>query len=249
MVPELRQAFNATFTQQRYQEMLDWIAAQYNHRPPFRIAETPVFVPADLKRKLFEACEEITQVITAPDFRQRSQSAVLAGQSVPNETPHTTFLQMDFGVCIDEAGNYIPQLIEVQGFPSLYGFQDLLARAYHRFFDIPQGYSHLFGGLDSEGYVEKLRETIVGDYDPENVILLETEPEKQPTLIDFIVTRQLLGIEYVCVTELKVEGRKVFYFKNGRKIPVHRIYNRVIFDELIRRDDLPRGIFFSQEPG
>ncbi len=247
MIPELRQAFNTAFTERRYQEFLDWIAAQYHHRPPFRVAETPVFVPRALKRQLFEACEEITRVIVAPDFRQRSQSAVLAGQSVPNETPHTTFLQMDFGVCVDESGNYVPQLIEVQGFPSLYGFQDLLAAAYRRFFDIPEGYSHLFGGLDSAGYVEKLRRTIVGDHDPENVILLETEPEKQPTLIDFIVTRQLLGVEYVCVTELKVEGRKVFYFKNGRKIPVHRIYNRVIFDELIRRDDLPREFFFSQE--
>ena len=246
MVPELRQAYNRAFTEKAYQQFLDWIAGQFHHRPPFKIAETPVFFDEAMKQHLFDACEEITDVLVRPDFRALSGSALKAGQEVPNETPHTTFLQMDFGICRQPDGSLIPQLIEVQGFPSLYFFQDLVARGYREFFDIPDGYTHLFGGLDPNTYIEKLRHLIVGDHDPEQVILLEVEPGKQPTEIDFIACRAALGIEYRCVSELIVRGRQVFYEKNGRRIPVKRIFNRVIFDELIKRDDLPRQFVFTQ---
>lgn len=246
MVPNFRKQFNSTFEPKRYQALIDWVAQQYNHRPPFRIAESPVFIPDGLKEKLFEACGQITDVIVAPDFEEKSRGALLAGQEVPNENPHTTFLQMDFGICKGPDGSLTPQLIEVQGFPSLYFFQDLVARGYQMHYDIPQGYSHLFGGLTSEAYIEKLRRVIVGGHDPEEVILLEVEPEQQVTAIDFIAAKHLIGIEYVCVSQLKVEGKKVFYYKNGRKTQVKRIFNRVIFDELIRRDDLQREFYFTQ---
>ena len=127
MVSQIRAAYNAAFTDARYQAFLKEIENTYNYRPPFRIAETPVFIPKDLKQQLFEACESITDVLCQDDFKALSQSAVLSGQTVPNETDHTTFLQMDFGICKDPNGGYIPQLIEVQGFPSLYVFQDMLA--------------------------------------------------------------------------------------------------------------------------
>lgn len=220
---------------------------QYNYRPPFRVAESPVFIPNSLKRQLLEACEQITDVIVAPDFKERSQGALLTAQEVPNETPHTTFLQMDFGICKGTDGAYTPQLIEVQGFPSLYFFQDLVARGYREVYDIPDTYTHLFGGMQSEEYIEMLRRVIIGDCDTEQVILLEVEPEKQVTSIDFIACKHMIGIEPVCISELKVEGRKVFYFKEGRKIQVRRIFNRVIFDELIRRDDLEREFYFTHD--
>lgn len=247
MIPNIRQQYNAGYTDTKYQQFLGWIAKQHNYRPPFRIAETPVFIPQPLKKKLLEACEEITDVLVQPDFGEKSQGAVLAGQIVPNETPHTTFLQMDFGICLDENGEYTPQLIEVQGFPSLYFYQDLTAEGYRKFFDIPDGYSHLFGGLDSASYMELLRKVIVGNSNPENVVLLEVEPDKQATAIDFIVAKARLGIEYLCVSDLKKEGRDVYYIKDGRKIGVEKIFNRVIFDELIKRDDVKRDFYFTQE--
>ena len=247
MIPELREAYNRKFSDSAYQTFLQWIYRQYDHVPKFRIAETPVFIPNDLKTKLFQACEEITDVICRPDFLELSQSAVLAGQIVPGETPHTAFLQMDFGVCLDENGQFTPQLIEAQGFPSLYFFQDLLARAYQEHFDIPAGYSHLFDGMDQTEYLQILRNTIIGDHAPENVILLEVEPEKQTTAIDFFACRQMLGIDFVCVSDLKVEGREVFYFRNGKKTKVEKIFNRIIFDELIQRDDIRREFYFTEE--
>ena len=247
MIPAIRKAYNANFSDARYQELVNKIEQKYGHRPPFNIAETPIFIPKDLKEKLFEACEEITDIIIRPEFLQQSQTALLAGQVVPNETPHTVFLQMDFGICRNEKGEYTPQLIEIQGFPSLYFYQYELAKGYRDYFDIPKGFNHLFNGITEEGYLEKLRNIIIGDANPENVILLEVEPFKQATQIDFIIAKEILGIEVLCVTDLKVENRKVYYEKDGRRIRVQRIFNRVIFDELIKRDDLNREFYFIED--
>lgn len=247
MIVNLRQQFNSTFKADRYQQLLTWVHQQHNYTPPFRIAETPVFISKDLKRQLLQACEEITDVLVRPDFKKRSQGAVLAGQTVPGENDHTDFLQMDFGICKDADGRLVPRLIEVQGFPSLYFFQDLIARGYREHYAIPDNYTHLFGGVTTEEYIAMLRDIIIGDHDPKNVILLEVEPDKQVTAVDFWAAKKAINIETVCVSELKVKGKDVYYEKDGELIQVKRIYNRVIFDELIRRDDLPREFYFTNE--
>ena len=248
MVPHIRNQFNQAFTAEKYDAILADVHSTYNHIPAFRIAESPVFVGQDLKKQLFEACEEITDVICQPNFKEFSQNALLAGQVVPNETAHTTFLQMDFGICKDENGGYIPQLIEVQGFPSLYFYQHLIAELYRKHYHIPENYTHLFGDITAEEYVELLRSIIVGDCEPKKVVLLEVEPQKQTTQIDFWGTRRHLGVAVKCVSDLIVEGRDVFYMDDdGNKIHVERIYNRVIFDELLRRDDIKRQFYFTKE--
>lgn len=248
MISELRSRFNAAFSEENYNKVVDSIEEKYKYRPTFKIAETPVFIDKELKGKLIQACNEITETILRPDFKELSQGAVLAGQIVPNETEHTTFLQMDFGICIDDDGNISPQLIEAQGFPSLYFFQHALAKRYRKHYDIDDKYDHFFDGIDEDKYVEMLRKCIVDDENPENCILLEIEPKKQNTAIDFKVCKQILKVPYVCVSELICEGKDVFY-KNeeGRKIQVKRIFNRVIFDELLQRDDLKRDFYFTKE--
>ncbi|WP_367392442.1 hypothetical protein [Lewinella sp. LCG006] len=247
MIPSIREQYNRDFTQEKYQALVDDVAETFGHRPPFRIAETPIFIDRALKNHLIQACEDITDVIVQPNFRDLSASALLAGQVVPNETPHTTFLQMDFGLCRAEDGSIVPQLIEAQGFPSLYFFQEAVAERYRKYFGISDEFAHRFGGLDAEGYREKLREIIVGDHDPENVILLEIEPEKQVTAIDFYVAKKWIGIEAVCVSKVIKEGTKLYYEKEGRRIRIERIFNRVIFDELILRDDLPRQFYLTDD--
>lgn len=247
MIKSLRDRYNTHFQEEKYKAVVDEIAYTFNHRAPFRIAETPVFINKTLGDRIIKASFDIVDVVSKPNFKDLSKNALLAGQVVPNETPHTTFLQMDFGLCIGEDGTIEPQLIETQGFPSLYFFQDVLARAYRKYFDIPGDYLHLFSGLTSESYQEKLREIIVGDHYPENVILLEVEPEKQATAIDFIIAKKWLGIEVLCVSELIKEGRHLYYKKDGRQIKIERIFNRVIFDELIRRDDLKRQFYFTED--
>jgi hypothetical protein len=247
MITSLRQAYNEKFDPLKHQMLVDEIADTYGHRPPFRISETPIFIDRPLRDKLIQACEDIVDVIVRPDFKELSKSALLSGQVVPNETPHTTFLQMDFGLCSGKDGHITPQLIETQGFPSLYFFQEVVAQAYRKHFDIPSHFLHLFNGIDHDTYREKLREIIVGDHHPENVIILEVEPEKQVTAIDFFVAKKWLGIEAICVSKIIKEGRLLYYEKEGRKIKVERIFNRVIFDELIRREDLPRQFYLTED--
>ncbi|MCB9305636.1 MAG: hypothetical protein H6565_03475 [Lewinellaceae bacterium] len=236
-----RQQYNATFSPEKYQAFLDTINSAYGEACTFRISETPVFVPRALKEQLVKGVSDICEVITRPDFRARSQAALPAHLRVPGEDDHTAFLQLDFGICRDAQGNFVPQLIEMQGFPSLYFFQHLLAESYRKHFDVPADFHHLFGGLDSESYIDLMRRVIVGDSRPENVVLLEVEPEKQNTRIDFWGTRHHLGVKVICLSKLKKEGRDLYYLdEQGRRIGVERIYNRIIFDELEKRADLPR---------
>ncbi|MFK7936147.1 MAG: hypothetical protein AB8G22_21715 [Saprospiraceae bacterium] len=248
MITDLRQSYNSKFTSEKYQTMLDDIAEIYGHRAPFRIAETPVFVSSALRDRIFTAIEDITETLIRPDFKELSKSAVQAGQSVPNETDHTTFLQMDFGICLDENGEMTPQLIEVQGFPSLYFYQEAAAQAYAKHFELPKGYDHLFHGQDPKSYIERLRKIIVGDCDPKNVVLLEIEPKKQATAIDFYVCRELIDVPFICISEVIKEDKKLFYKdESGEKIRIERIFNRVIFDELITRDDLQRQFNMTED--
>lgn len=249
MVPSIRSLYNQSFSQEKYTAFLESINSGFQVQPTFRVAETPVFIPADLKSKLIEACDHISQVVCNPDFGEWVREAIhLPDLLVPNEDTHPLFLQYDFGICLGEDGELTPQLIELQGFPSLYFFQHLLANCYREHFDIPDDYSHLFSGLDSRAYLDLLRTAIIGEHDPENVVLLDIEPEKQNTYIDFKGVQDLLGIEVLCLSQLILEGKDLFYIrKDGRRVPVYRIFNRVILDELHRRKDLERQFNLTEE--
>ncbi len=249
MQPEVRSQYNRQFSEKKYRDFKDSIARAVDHVPPFRIAETPVFIPKPLKLLLEQACNEINQVVCAPGFKERTDNAIKHPTlKVPGEDYHTRFLQMDYGICLDESGNPFPQLIELQGFPSLYFFQELLSEKFREHFYIPDDYSVFMDDLNRHSYIELLRKVIIGDNHPENVVLLEIEPENQVTNIDFLRAQQLLGLKVLCITRLKKEGRKLYYLNDkGQKVPVYRIYNRVIFDELIKRPDLKREFYFKDE--
>lgn len=241
MHPVFRKQFNAAFTPEKYQALLQTMNTEFGEPVSFRVAETPVFVPKILKDKILRAVDDIVAVLTRPDFRALSKDAIPKHLWVPNEAVHPKFLQFDFGICRDTDGSLTPQLIELQGFPSLYFYQHLLAQGYRRHFDLPKDFHHLFGGIDSEQYLDLLRQVIIADAKPENVILLEVEPEKQNTRIDFWGTRKYLGLKVLCLSKVKRSGRELYYLDDeGRKVPIHRMYNRIIFDELEKRADLPR---------
>lgn len=248
MISHLRQQYNKNFTQKKYDAFIDEIVSSVDHRPLFHIAETPVFIPNNLRDQMLQACDEMMELICRPDFKQISQDACLPEFYVPGETDHPAFLSVDFGICEDEDGNLSPQLIEIQGFPSLFFYQNICANAYRNHFDIPANFTHHFNGLTDEEYYGILKRDIVGSSHPENVVLIDIEPHKQNTQIDFWATERKLGIKVLCVSELKTEGKDVFYLnENGKKIPVERVYNRVIFDELIKRPDLKREFYFQNE--
>jgi hypothetical protein len=246
MIKQLRQSYNANFVPTQYDDLKNQIVALVGEEVKFRISETPVFVDKAFKEKLLKGCEDVFKTILSPDFKAKTQGAIT--YDVPNENAHTHFMQVDFGVCMNEKGELEPQMIEIQGFPSLYAFQAALAVAYRKTSFIPSTMTTFLNGYDTTTYINLLKEVIVGDCNPKNVILLEIEPEKQGTNIDFYASEKLLGIKVLCLTKLKKEGKNLYYLdEQGDKIEVKRIYNRVIFDELEKRTDLQYDFNFTDE--
>ena len=237
MVPLIRKSFNAAFTKEVYAQFLEDLNSKHTGAIEFRIAETPVFIPKEFGQKVFDTCEHIIDMILEPGFKKLTDRAIPPGENVPNENNHSHFLAFDFGICENSDGTYEPQLIEMQGFPTLFGFQVYYPEVVERHFTIPENYSHYFNGLNKETYIAALKDVIIGDHQPENVILLEIKPHEQKTRIDFYCTEDYLGIQPVCLTELIQEGRQLFYMKEGRKVQIKRVYNRIIFDDLHAQKD------------
>jgi len=237
MVPSMRTWFNENFTEEKYKAYIKELSEAYPGALEFRVAETPVFVDKVFAQKMLSACESIVDVIVQPGFKQLTANAVPAHIKVPNENDYSHFIAFDFGICENASGGLEPQLIEMQGFPTLFAYQVFDDEVTRKHFDIPSSYSSYINGYNKESYLQLLKDIIVGDTNPENTILLEIFPHQQKTRIDFYFTRQYLGIPVVCLTELIKEGRQLFYMKDGNKIPVHRIYNRIIFDDLEQQSE------------
>ena len=247
MIPELRKKFNENFTPEIYQQFLTDLDSKHPGAIEFRIAETPIFVPKDFTKKIIDACEAIVDVIVDPGFKKLTERSIPQNENVPNENDHTDFIAFDFGICENEAGELEPQLIEMQGFPTLFAFEVHYPEVIEKHFDIPENFSPYLNGYTPETYLEFLREVIVGNHNPENVILLELKPHEQKTRVDFYYTQDYLHIPIVCLTELEQEGSKLFYRKDGRRIEVKRIYNRIIFDELTNiKDSLGEVVDITQ---
>lgn len=233
MVPSLRKVFNSQFTPEKYQAYLTDLNNLFPGAIEFRVAETPVFIDRTFKEKVLNACESIVDVITQFNFSSLTSHAIPPDVKVPNENKHAHFIAFDFGICENEHGEYEPQLIEMQGFPTLFGYQVWQDEVTRRHFDVPPGYSTYLNGHTRDSYLSLLREILLADQEAENVILLEILPHQQKTKIDFYCTSMYTGIPVVCLTELVQEGRLLFYYNSaGKKIQVNRIYNRIIFDDL-----------------
>lgn len=232
MVPSMRKWYNENFTDEKYQKHIADLEAIHPGSLDFRVAETPVFIDKVFKEKVFSACEHIIDVITQFNFKHLTLHAIPSSIKVPNENDHSHFIALDFGICKNKNGELEPQLIEMQGFPTLFAYEAFDALSTKENFNIPENYDSYLNGFDREKYIQLLKDIIIADEKPENAILLEILPHQQKTRIDFYATEKLLGIPIVCLTELVKEGKKLFYMKDGKKIPVHRIYNRIIFDDL-----------------
>jgi hypothetical protein len=247
MDAELRARFNADFTPEKYATLLRCVNETEKWPADFRISETPIFLTDEFTEEVVAAAEEIVALVRTPEFARHSVSAIPPGLEVPQQSAHPNFIVVDFGICV-EGGRLVPRLIELQAFPSLFGFQFLILHCLRKAYPaIPRDWTSSFGGIKDDAYVEILRRTILADAKPENVILLEIEPEKQKTRIDFAATETILGIRSVCLTKVKKSDRQLFYERDGREVRIERIYNRVIFDELIRRPDLDPPFRFQED--
>ncbi|MFZ1919655.1 MAG: hypothetical protein WAU58_18935 [Terriglobales bacterium] len=240
MIPSYRKSFNANFTQEKYDRLRREMTARCGMDVPFALCETPCFFPTALVERLGEDGKAlIHQLVDNPEYRARSEASIPARFRVPNEAPHPMFVQVDFGLVRENArdatGELQPKLVELQAFPSLYAYQPVLSQAYIDVFNLDPNLGYFLRGLDAQSYKRVLGDAIVAGHDPKNVVLMEIHPEKQKTRPDFLLTEKLLGIRTVCITKIRKQGKQLFYEENGKQVPIKRIYNRAIVDELERK--------------
>ncbi len=243
MIPKYRKQFNQEFSQEKYNQFKEILKQKSGLEAGFRISESPLFLTKEFESKLIDASESIiTQIKNLPE--ETLQKAIPDNCRVPNDTKQPHFFTIDFGICKSENGEIEPQLIELQAFPSLYAFQKVFEQT---FCDVYPFLSELQNKTPHEDFKNYMTDLILGNENPEHVILLEIYPEKQKTAIDFVLTEKLLGIKTVCLTKIKKDGRKLFYENDGKLTEIRRIYNRVIFDELDRIPDLKTEFDFRED--
>src|ERR1022692_2459196 len=231
MIPSLRKEFNSGFTLEKYQTFLRRMDDACGAHVQFRLSETPCFFSkALLERMARDGKELIRQLVESPEYRARSEASIPAEFRVPNEPAHPMFVQVDFGLVRDAVGELQPKLVELQAFPSLYAYQVTLAQNYIDVFGLDrfeggQQMRFFLSGLDAKSYRELLRRAIVGTH----------HPQEQKTLPDFVLTEKMLGVRTVDITAIKKDGSRLYYEQGGRRVPIRRIYNRAIVDELQRK--------------
>jgi hypothetical protein len=233
MVSTMRKWFNENFQAETYKAYLKELHLLHPGALEFRVAETPIFVDKAFTQRMISACESIVDVITQDNFKSLTEHAIPDDVKVPSENDHSQFIAFDFGICENENGELEPKLIEMQGFPTLFAYQVFHSEVTRKYFRLPDKYDSYLNGFNKKTYLQLLKEIVVKDCDPENVILLEVLPHQQKTRIDFYCTQDYLHTPVVCLTEVIKEGKKLYY-RNAEEelVEVKRIYNRIIFDDL-----------------
>ncbi|MBZ5678865.1 MAG: hypothetical protein LAO24_02035 [Acidobacteriia bacterium] len=236
MIPPFRKQFNVSFTPEKYQTFLRRIDDACGTHVQFRLSETPCFFPKELLHRMAEDGKDlIRQLVESPAYRAKSDESIPPEFKVPNEASHPMFVQVDFGLVRDAQRQLHPKLVELQAFPSLYAYQGTLAQAYIDVYGLDKHLNYFLSGLKAASYRALLKQAIVAGHDPENVILMEIHPQEQKTLPDFMLTEKMLGVRTVDIAEIKKEGNQLYYDRGGKRVPVRRIYNRAIVDELQRK--------------
>ncbi len=234
MIPAIRAAFNAQFSPEKYHEYLFILNEKFKDSIPFRIAETPVFIDKSFKEQLLDAGESICQFITDPSFQSKTTAAIPTGLHIPNEQAFPECIVIDFAIAEGPDGKIIPQLIELQGFPSLFAFEVLQAQALETAYTMPSGFSPFLNEYDHASYLEFLKTMIQGDQG-KHTILLEIKPYAQKTRLDLLLTQAWFNVPIVCLSEIYLQDKSLYYKKEGVEIKIERIYNRVVYDELMQQ--------------
>ena len=235
MIKELRTDFNRQWTVGRYRRLLERLDSRCGAHVSFRVCETPVFVPADLIRLMEQSGGEVMeQLVGNAAYMAASDQAIPSRFKVPREDPHPLFATVDFGIEQSPAGRLAPRLIGLQGFPSLYACQPVLCQEYGAVYDLAPGLNQYAAGMEADNYGMLFRAAVLGNRAPENVVLMEIDPLQQKTLPDFLLTAKLCGISIVNVRDIVRKRRKLYYKKGATLIPVDRIYNRMIPEDMER---------------
>src|SRR5436190_8038202 len=182
LIPSHRRHFNQNYTDAKFARYLELLAARCGEPAPFRHSETPVFLPGSLVDTMARYGREmVEQLLANPQYQNDSRAAIPPEYDVPAEDSVPLFVQADFGLDAELR----PQLVEIQGFPTLYAYQPLLAAAYREAYDIDAALQALPSGMQMDEYRALVRRAILGWHDPANVVLVEIDPAHQKTRHDF----------------------------------------------------------------
>jgi hypothetical protein len=238
LIPELRARFNREFSPEKYSRFLDLLHERCRMKVEFRIAETPIFVKKKLLEEMAASGVALAKELwSSPKYMEAARQAIPRKYCVPGETSHPNFLTADFGLVRNETGSLVPRLVEIQAFPSVYGYQSVLSCAYREAYGVDAALGRYLCGIDEASYWKLLTKTVLGKCDPDHVVLTEVDPLHQKTRPDFEVTARKLGISIVDITTIEAVGDRLHYRNAmGKLVPIHRIYNRAIADELIARN-------------
>jgi hypothetical protein len=236
VIPALRRAFNESWTDAGYRDQIARLELGTGATLGFPISETPCFFPRALMDELAATGATLVhQILDNPTAMAAAATAVPERFRGPGAGERPVFLQVDFGLVRSAAGRIEPRLVELQAFASLYGFQLAVADAYRDAFQLPASLGVFLGGLDRDSYDAIVGAAIAGGHDPKQVVLMEIAPQQQKTWPDFVVTEQRWGVRAIDTAEVEREGRRLFYRRDGQRVPIARVYNRVIPDELERK--------------
>lgn len=250
MQPTFRRAFNADFSEQRYEAYLRDLEASVGTGIHFRVAETPLFLPRQLRERLERHAREVAKLATEPSLVARMSKGIPPRFFVPGMDAMPSCIQVDFAIVEEPDGTLGGRVVELQAFPSLYGLMVFQLEATRRMLQAIPGldrpWTMYFGGLDRDAFVARLRDALLDGERPEHVVLVDLDPPKQKTFPDFEATRLLFGIDSVCLTALKKDGRSLYREVGGERVPVRRIFNRVVFDE-IEKKGAPMAFSWNDE--
>lgn len=241
MIESLRRDFNQRFQPETYRRMLHSLDACVRAHVGFRVAETPCFFPQSLLQEMADIGAKLThQLVGNTAYLKASRTMIPPEYCAADETPHPHFMTADFGLVRESNGKLSPKLVELQAFPSVFAYQFVLSEVYKSAYELDSSFGYLLGGHTETSFWKLMERVILRGHHPENVVLTEVEPQKQKTLPDFLVTVERLGIEVVDITELVQEiqpGKpaRLCYRKGNKLVPIRRIYNRAIVDELITK--------------
>lgn len=247
MLEPYRGQFNANFTEAKYDDLRQTLNRKTRTEISFQMSETPCFFEAATLDEMVQLGLDLTeQLLENPAYMAASARAIPERYRVPGKDSRPHFMTVDFGFVRGADGTLRPKLVELQAFPSIFGFQEIISQQYVESFGLPENLKWRFGGRTETQYWQLLRDVIVGGHDPENVVLMEVAPEQQKTLPDFHVFADRLGIQIVDITTVRSEGKRLFYERDGRRIPIRRIFNRAIADEM-ERDGVRPGFEYRDE--
>lgn len=238
MFSSQRSAFNAVYSDALYSEY----RARLEERAgpiTFPLAETPLFLSHELRDALAREARAIVAQLSTPENLAKGMTAIPAQYAAPGMDALPSTLQVDFALVEGKDGKLEGRLVELQAFPSLYAIETLMARAWADTLSPHAGLGGewtCFMELGDAAAVELMRRTILGDASPEETVLVDIDPQSQKTLPDFVATKELFDVDTVCVTNIKKEGNKLFRQKDGKLVPIKRFYNRLVFDELERKN-------------